>query len=430
MDVVNYYIYLLLFNYLISFLLLIYIIIEVNRKTNKINQLEFKIENLTNYTNVKRIEILDEKIELNLKEFNETIESYKNEINNLNNQNLLFQEKINLINETVNSHEKNISDIYNKLSQFEIKIQQLEKYHTISNFSLTNLLNVKIHDKQINLISKTPSDNFMIAVDTSIKFLNSNFELIYEIPNAHEERIIYSLFKNETTLITCSEDKSIKIWIKQNDNSFIEKISINDAHEHHVRHLIFTSNNYLISCSWDKTIKIWEERDNNYINIKTLSHDGWVNTLLYIEKSNILITCGYDGIKFWNMSNYEEIKYLTEGICTYHQSLIKIDEDNLILGGFYDGVMSIVSISKMEIILKIYNNFAVWGMIYFEYKGIFIVGGMSNDIQIYDINQFKCINSLVNINDFYINGFLELVNGKFLSYDEGGNIQIWELKDI
>ncbi len=186
MHVVNYYIYLLLFNYLISFLLLIYIIIEVNRKTNKINQLEFKIENLTNYTNVKRIEILDEKIELNLKEFNETIESYKNEINNLNNQNLLFQEKINLINETVNSHEKNISDIYNKLSQFEIKIQQLEKYHTISNFSLTNLLNVKIHDKQINLISKTPSDNFMIAVDTSIKFLNSNFELIYEIPNAHE----------------------------------------------------------------------------------------------------------------------------------------------------------------------------------------------------------------------------------------------------
>ena len=150
---------------------------------------------------------------------------------------------------------------------------------------------------------------------------------------------------------------------------------------------------------------------------------------IFIEETNILISCGYDGLKFWNMSNFEEIKYLTEAICTWHQAFKKFDEDNIILGGFYDGVMNIISISKMEIILKISNNFAVWGIIFFDNKGIFLVGGMSNDIQIYNTYQFKCINHLVNINDYSINGFLELINGKFLTYDEGGNIKIWELNE-
>ena len=36
----------------------------------------------------------------------------------------------------------------------------------------------------------------------------------------------------------------------------------------------------------------------------------------------------------------------------------------------------------MEIILKISYNFAIWGIIFFDNKVIFIIGGMSKDIQI------------------------------------------------
>lgn len=132
---------------------------------------------------------------------------------------------------------------------------------------------------------------------------------------------------------------------------------------------------------------------------------------------------------WWIKVILKKIKYLTEGICTWHQAFKKFDEDNIILGGFYIGVMNIISISKMEIILKISNNFAVWGIIFFDNKGIFLVGGMSNDIQIYKTYQFKCINHLININERSINGFLELINGKFLKNDQGGNIKIWELNE-
>ena len=58
--------------------------------------------------------------------------------------------------------------------------------------------------------------------------------------------------------------------------------------------VIYFLNGNLISCSWDKTIKIWKE-NNNYENIQTLEHSDRIGTLLLLEDKNILISSGWDG---------------------------------------------------------------------------------------------------------------------------------------
>ena len=58
--------------------------------------------------------------------------------------------------------------------------------------------------------------------------------------------------------ITCSADKSIKSWIKNNKEFKINKI-IKNAHDDSINKVIYCSNNNLISCSYDKTIIIWKE---------------------------------------------------------------------------------------------------------------------------------------------------------------------------
>ena len=70
----------------------------------------------------------------------------------------------------------------------------------------------------------------MFILDTII-FLNINLILINEIPKSYENRIIYALYKNEIILVICSKVKSIKTWIKQENNSFIQKIIINNVYD-------------------------------------------------------------------------------------------------------------------------------------------------------------------------------------------------------
>ena len=64
-------------------------------------------------------------------------------------------------------------------------------------------------------------------------------------------------------------------------------------------------NKNLISCSLDKTIKIWEKNKYNYQNIITLTDEGGIHSILWLEDKNILISCGEQGVKFWNLNQYE-----------------------------------------------------------------------------------------------------------------------------
>ena len=83
-----------------------------------------------------------------------------------------------------------------------------------------------------------------------IFFLN----ILQNIPNAHDDGIRYVEIKDENNFITCYYDKSIKSWIKNNNEFKINKI-IENAHDGSIRKVIYCSNNNLISCSWDKRLK-------------------------------------------------------------------------------------------------------------------------------------------------------------------------------
>lgn len=175
--------------------------------------------------------------------------------------------------------------------------------------------------------------------DNLIKVSNLNGDNLKTLIG-HTDWVWQVIKVDNETLISCSEDKTIKIWnwsneqclttlednyplntiayqtsgrilaggnlngdisiIRVNDNlELVNPIRITKAHLGIVRTIIFINSNYLISGGEDNKIKIWDiERQ---ICIKEFEHDNFVQSVL-LNDENQIISASYDGqIKIWNL---------------------------------------------------------------------------------------------------------------------------------
>ena len=192
--------------------------------------------------------------------------------------------------------------------------------------------------------------------------------------------------------------------------------------------VIYCSNNNLISCSDDKTIKIWKE-NNNYENIKILKHSDRIHSSLLLEDKNILISSGNDGTKLWNyneINNITLIEEFKETYCGWNQGLCRLNDDIIIVSGkIGTNSLKLISIFKKEIIKTIHNPCYCCGISLIEDKGIFLVGGQSKDIRIYRNDNYECIQEIKDAHNNYINGFIELKDGSIASFYAVQTIKIW-----
>ena len=284
----------------------------------------------------------------------------------------------------------------------------------------------------INSISIFPSGNIItVSKDKSIRIYEMNFNIIQIIHNAHSNHITYVDIKNEDNFVTCSFDNSIKTWIKKselNENKYIENHYIKNAHKNLIYNVIYEQNEKIISCGGDRRVIIWEKnnKNNKYQSITSLTHSKRVLSILLLENKNIIISSGDDGTIFWNFQNCILIIHFNNAVCSHWNSLKKLDDKNIIVGG-YDGFLKIISINEKQIIKNIENKFMCWGICVIENKGLFITGGYCKDIKIYKNDNYECIQIIKDVDDRMIFGFVRLKNGLIASYGSNKKLILWSL---
>ena len=193
-------------------------------------------------------------------------------------------------------------------------------------------------------------------------------------------------------------------------------------------HIKIGSNKKLISCSSDHTIKIWIINNNQkYECISILKHNDAIFSILLLEDKNILISSGWDGTIIWNYNNLRILKYIKDTECYFSSESVKrINNDKIICGGSFNGIMKIISISNNEII-KIINNGVRCNIIYVvNEKEIFLTGGYFNIIKVYKCDNYECIKT-INMNN-NINGIIQLKNDDIAILSYNSIIQIWSFE--
>ena len=212
------------------------------------------------------------------------------------------------------------------------QIQKIEKYnlddlHSKNVFSIT-LMN----DNRII----TGSFDGSLSINT-INYDKRTYHKDIYMQHAHDDMInsIHSL--NETTLLTCSDDKTIKVWnVSQTDLTHIKTIS---SHSDYVFKLITLSKSRFASCSGDRTIKIWKD-SSPYDEIATLNHGGSVFSIIQLKNTDTLVACGNSssGLSFWNCATYTRIHIIKKyggsktGMIQINESKFAVSSDSKVEG--------------------------------------------------------------------------------------------------
>ena len=335
----------------------------------------------------------------------------------------LFKTLILKKNITINEVEDYIKLIIFNSIEDKIELILLNIKQNIKGLKL--IKEIKLKDNDVKLIAIFPSGNIILTKCVhSIKIYDNHFKVIQIIENAHDSCIGHLSIIDENNFITCSYDKTIKFWKKLN-NLFQTNSIIENAHNDWINKIIYCSNQNLISCSSDNTIKIWIINNNHkYECISILKHNDSIFSILLLEDKNVLISSGWDGTIIWNFNNLNMLKYIKDSECYFSSESIKrINNDKIIVGGTLNGIMKIISIYNNEII-KLINNGVRCNIIYvINKKQIFLTGGCNNIFKIYNCDNYECIKT-INIKN-NINGIIELKNDDIATLSSESNIQIW-----
>lgn len=120
--------------------------------------------------------------------------------------------------------------------------------------SLNEIWSSKVHEGSVYCILKTENGYISGGLDGHVSLLAENGTLIKKIPVHYQS--VYSIALFDNGFVTCSKDKTIKVWTK--DWSIRHKIDGIGAHLKSVNAL-FPLGEGFVTASDDKTIRFWNK---------------------------------------------------------------------------------------------------------------------------------------------------------------------------
>ena len=346
--------------------------------------------------------------------------------------------------------EEEKKELYDRLIEIKQRFDIFQKIQNkIEEKPYINLLATsEEHEEGVCSMNIFPSGKLISSSkDKSIKIYGNNFEIIQNIPNAHDNDINYIEIINENNFVTCSNDKYIKLWNKKENKFEIIQNIINDDE---IKKVINCPNGDLISCSNNGPIIIWNKNNGEYKKVKELWQNIKVWDLLLLEKKDMLISGGENGIIFWNYNlnnlDYDNIyciHFINDFYCVWNNSMCKLDDERIIINGNEKGLLKVISVKmdliedieipNIKIIKEIKNPFLCYGIKLIENKGKFLVGGEKLEgknnfnIRIFNSDNYEYIETFENVHEDNILGFVDLNDNRFVSFSDDKKIKIWEL---
>ena len=274
-----------------------------------------------------------------------------------------------------------------------------------------------------NLVT-TSTDNSMIIYE---KKLGKDNKITFNIlKKVVDKKIIGTAILNlsSSNFVVGYDDGLIKIW--RTEDWEVEKIFT--GHTSQIRKILKQNNDTIISCSDDSSIRAWSldsyEADCSY----TLSgHEDKINDILLLDlyDNNTLLSVSDDKtIRLWNLETKEcDNAIKTEDIQT---CLGKLKNGKFMVGG-EDGSVTVFNIEGLEPILSISAHTEPVEMLYESpFTGDIITGSQDNLVKMFKVDNGVCIKILEGHKNTIL-GVVQLDENNILTASVDKTIKIWTI---
>jgi WD40 repeat protein len=241
-----------------------------------------------------------------------------------------------------------------KIENFEIK-KQLNNLNQSKDFSLSAISpkkEVKYSDYIFCLA--TLNDNRIASGcrDGSINIYKPNYDLDFQIKE-HSGRVFYLFTHSNGNLISCSYDKTIKVFSFLDDDNNYKCIQTISNHRSAVFKVIEIHEEKILSISADKTIIIFNKENNDEFTYeKTIKcHEISEDVVLCLDKE-IATSSHSESIHFFNYEFAEEDNNspIMEIKVTGWNNVLKVLNENLFVCGF--GGIYLINLNTKDIVQK------------------------------------------------------------------------------
>jgi WD40 repeat protein len=165
---------------------------------------------------------------------------------------------------------------------------------------------IQAHNETINQISIFPSGNLIsVSYDCTIKIWDKNLNILQKI---NQEIVILCVsIKDNNNFVICTNE--IQIWSKNNVNDTLFKLKekITKIQNGFTNFILYCLNDDLIGISCHFWVTVYSKVKNKNIHQSKITLiQKSVDSLLLLEKDNILIIYGRKGLYFWNSKIWEQ----------------------------------------------------------------------------------------------------------------------------
>ena len=274
-----------------------------------------------------------------------------------------------------------------------------------------------------NLVT-TSTDNTMIIYE---KKLGKDNKITFNpVKNVLDKKIIGTsiLNLNANNFVVGYDDGLIKIW--KTEDFEVEKIFT--GHTSQIRKMIKQNDETIISCSDDTSIRGWSLESYEADCAFTLSaHEDKINDILLLDSydNNLLISVSDDKtIRIWNLETKEcDNAIKTEDIQT---CLGRLRNAKFMVGG-EDGAVTVFNIEGLEPILSISAHTEPVELLYESpFTGDIITGSQDNLVKIFKVDNGNCIKVLEGHKNTILD-VVQLDENNILTASVDKTIKIWTI---
>ncbi len=240
-----------------------------------------------------------------------------------------------------------------------------------------------------------------------------------KVLQGHTNSVMSVCRLNETTIVSGSLDRTLRVWDLTNDTSRVLR-----GHTASVRSVVKLNETTIVSGSRDRTLRVWDLTNNTSRVLN--GHTESVRSVMKLNDTTIVSGSLDRTLRIWDLTNNTSrvLNGHTDGV----YSVMKLNETTIVSGS-WDDRLRVWDLADMNnITSRVKNQDHILAMI--KLNETTIVSGRRANLRIWDLTDNDTSFLYTNGHTDDVNSVMKLNETTIVSGSDDNTLRVWDLTDM